>query len=707
MRVLITRPHDDASQTAQLLEARGYAVEIEPMLAVVPVVAPVLDMGDVQAVLFTSANGVRAMASASKGRDFAVFTVGDASAAEARRLGYTQVHSAQGDVASLATLVAETCEPESGPLLHVAANVVAGDLQGILEKHGFAVRKACLYESRTAVALSPELAEALKSARIDAALFFSPRTAETFVTLAKNAGVDGDLAGVAAYALSPAVADKLRAVSWRTLRVADRPDQEALLAILDQDRPADDQRTELTVPEAAKGGEMAMTPDKDVERDETASAPTPATAEADAQTEADEAAHEDVEDETHSSGSGGRVATIAILLLVIAGLVGYASIPYWRDKVPQPYRSYLPDLPASETRTLIANLEQNVDANRTELARLSAEVKTLSSEVEDVTDAVSPVSGNATLEIGALKERLSAMDARLRALSSGAPAAPTSGAASGATGDVQHRLDLVAGRVEQLAENTKTLSGKVEQKGMAQQDQVEELAKRLDRVEATRAEAASVLRLSDRINAVEDMARAMVSRHDASLANLLAVVQLRAKAADGQPFDAELRTARALADDKPAFESATGEFSGAAGKGVATTAALRQSFDQVAASAARAAAAPKGDSLLDKTMARVTGLVTVRRIDGNTDTQSVDSVLARAEAFLEAGDLVSAVKEVKSIEDPAVAAALKPWIARAEDRVALDAALSTLTSDALARVAASASQQPSPNTGSASQKTGG
>lgn len=704
MRVLITRPHDDASQTAQLLEARGYAVEIEPMLAVLPVVAPKFDMQGVQGILFTSANGVRAMAAASNERDVPVFAVGEASAAEAKAHGYAHVHAAGGDVAALAELVAETCAPESGPLLHVAANVVAGDLQGLLEKHGFAVRKACLYESRTAIALSPELIEALKTGRIAAALFFSPRTAETFVNLAKNAGVDGDLGVVSAYALSPAVADKLRMVSWRAIRVADRPDQEALLAILDRDRPADDQRTEVAVPEAAKGGEMAMTPDKDAERDDAALAPTPATADADASAGFDDPAHEEIEDEPHASGSSGRAGPIVLLLLVIVGLLGYATIPFWRDKVPDPYRSYLPDLPASETRTLIANLEHNIDANRTELARLRAEVKTLGGEVEEVVDAVSPVSGNAVAEIGAIKERLAAMETRLRTAASGS--APAAGqVAPSANGDVQHRLDLIAGRVEQLAENNKTLSGKVEQKGIAQQDQVEELAKRVDRVEATRAEAASVLRLSDRINAVEEMARAMVSRHDASLANLLAVVQLRAKAADGQPFDAEFRTARALADDKAAFDAVSRGFADAAGKGVATTAALRQGFDQVAASAARAANAPKGDSLLDKTIARVTGLVTVRRMDGKTDTQSVDSVLARAEAFLDAGDLASAVREIRSVEDPAVAAALKPWIARAEARVTLDAALSTMTADALARVAASAAAQP--QAGPASQKTGG
>ncbi|MGE4529305.1 MAG: hypothetical protein AB7D00_13135, partial [Rhodospirillaceae bacterium] len=49
-------------------------------------------------------------------------------------------------------------------------------------------------------------------------------------------------------------------------------------------------------------------------------------------------------------------------------------------------------------------------------------------------------------------------------------------------------------------------------------------------------------------------------------------------------------------------------------------------------------------------------------------------------------------KELKGIEAASAAAVMKPWIARAEARVALDAALSTLTSDALARVAASAMQ---------------
>jgi len=387
---------------------------------------------------------------------------------------------------------------------------------------------------------------------------------------------------------------------------------------------------------------------------------------------------EDVtEDEgAEEAGSGGRGLLVGFLLLVILGLGGYASLPYWRQAIPEPYRGYLPDLPPSENRRLITGMEDAVAANRAELDRLTAEVAALSAKVGD--------TGGAG-DLGALKDRLSALEARLSA-----PSASGASALSSLSADSAHRLDLLTAQVEQQAESLKTVTAKVDKTST---DEIAAIAKRLDAVEANRAEASSVLRLSDRINDVEKLARTMASRHDASLANLLAVVQLRAKAADGLPFDAELRTARALADDKAAFDAQAADFTAFAGKGVATTAALRHGFDALSVTAAQAAAAPQGDSLLDKSIGRVVGLVTVRRLDGKDESKTVPAILARAETFLNAGDLSAAVKELKDIAVPGAAAVMKPWIARAEARIGLDAALSTLTSDALARVAASAMQQ--------------
>ena len=64
MRVLITRPEDDARPLAERLAARGIEALVEPLLIIVPVAGAELDLDGVQALLVTSANGARALARA-------------------------------------------------------------------------------------------------------------------------------------------------------------------------------------------------------------------------------------------------------------------------------------------------------------------------------------------------------------------------------------------------------------------------------------------------------------------------------------------------------------------------------------------------------------------------------------------------------------------------------------------------------------------
>lgn len=234
-RALITRPQEDAEGAAQELRARGYSVIVEPLLAIVPVAGKTLDLSGVQAVLATSANGVRALAAATADRRLPVLAVGDASARCARDAGFAAVESAGGDADGLVALVRRRLDPGGGALIHAAGTAVAGDITGALTAAGYTVRREILYEARTAEALSATLADLLSARAIDIALFFSPRTAATFVTLAQRAGVASACHAVAAYCLSAAVAGKLGGLDWRSIRVATRPDQPSLLAAIDQD----------------------------------------------------------------------------------------------------------------------------------------------------------------------------------------------------------------------------------------------------------------------------------------------------------------------------------------------------------------------------------------------------------------------------------------------------------------------------------------
>lgn len=232
MLALITRPEADARPLAAALAARGIDSLVAPLLNIRHLrVALRLDPA-VQALLVTSANGVRAFCANTRRRDLPVLAVGDATAREARAAGFTRVDSAGGDVADLARLVRDRLDPAGGELLHPAGSAVAGDLGGWLAAAGFRYRREVLYTAEPVTGFDPTIGAALAEGRIDAVLFFSPRTAISFVTVARQQGLAGCLGSVDACALSPAVATRLRVLDWRAIHVAAEPTQPALIDCL-------------------------------------------------------------------------------------------------------------------------------------------------------------------------------------------------------------------------------------------------------------------------------------------------------------------------------------------------------------------------------------------------------------------------------------------------------------------------------------------
>jgi uroporphyrinogen-III synthase len=236
MNVLITRAEPEAERIARTLGARGIATLIEPLMAIrflpqsTESFTPFLT--GAQALLFTSANGARAFAVATTRRDFRVFAVGDATARAARAAGFESVVSAGGNVEDLAARVIASLKPADGALIHAAGSVTAGDLAGLLGAAGFTLRRAVLYEAVPANRLSDPARLALERGEIDAAVFFSPRNAATFVRL--TAGMRNPCADVIAVALSEAVASALQPSPWRRVVTAAAPTEAALLDALER-----------------------------------------------------------------------------------------------------------------------------------------------------------------------------------------------------------------------------------------------------------------------------------------------------------------------------------------------------------------------------------------------------------------------------------------------------------------------------------------
>lgn len=238
MKALVTRPREDAAGLVAALRARGIEPLLEPLLRIerTPDATTTLAtaLPGAQAALFTSANGVRAFGAVTSRRDLPAFAVGDATAAAARSAGFARIESAGGDVRALAALVMRRLDPAAGVLIHAAASAVAGDLAGELTRAGFTVRRLRLYEAIAVSRFAIEVYDALAEGKIELAIFFSPRTAETFVTLAREAGIGDRTAAMAAVVLSPAVAAALGSLRWQRIEVAAAPNETALLKALDR-----------------------------------------------------------------------------------------------------------------------------------------------------------------------------------------------------------------------------------------------------------------------------------------------------------------------------------------------------------------------------------------------------------------------------------------------------------------------------------------
>jgi uroporphyrinogen-III synthase len=232
LRILITRPREDAEGFAARLAACGVESLIVPLMDVVFDRDATIDLEGVAAVLLTSANGARALAALGTPRGVPVIAVGPATAGAARQAGFDVAAVAGGDVVRLAETVRATLKPEAGALLHVSGSVVAGDLAGRLGEDGYTVRRVTAYSARAADILPAAATTALQAASLDGAAFFSPRSAALFARLVSNAGLGGTIQPLAGYCLSEAVARELSRPPWGALHVALRPDGDALAGLI-------------------------------------------------------------------------------------------------------------------------------------------------------------------------------------------------------------------------------------------------------------------------------------------------------------------------------------------------------------------------------------------------------------------------------------------------------------------------------------------
>ncbi len=234
---IITRPASDSARFMEAVRKAGHAVLASSLLSIRFHEDAAIPARDWQAVAVTSANGARAIARHPMQERIVrakAVTVGPASTKAAREAGFSDILQAQGDVEAVIRLIRKRLDPEAGPILYASGAVTRGDLEGELSTSGFEVVRAVLYEAVRAEQLSEEVQDFLASGGRSTVALYSPRSAKIWAALARDAGLEAEVArqdyGCLSRNVERALCEELPVAG--DIVVPERPDEAAFLSAL-------------------------------------------------------------------------------------------------------------------------------------------------------------------------------------------------------------------------------------------------------------------------------------------------------------------------------------------------------------------------------------------------------------------------------------------------------------------------------------------
>jgi uroporphyrinogen-III synthase len=241
MRILLTRPPEEALRTAEKLKAKGHEVMTSSVLEMQPRDAE-WPSGVIDGVIATSAQAFEQAQFAAElpphetRRLLRLFVVGSKTGEAARQFGFTGELTVAQDAKDLAEMIVQAFQPPAR-LAYLAGHDRKADLENRCKEARLDVTAVEIYEARAAEALSKTAIASLQAGEIDAVLHYSRRSTEIFLKLAEAAGIKPGL--VRHIAISADAAAPLRAADLPRVMIAAEPKEQAIIALLSQAPAAD------------------------------------------------------------------------------------------------------------------------------------------------------------------------------------------------------------------------------------------------------------------------------------------------------------------------------------------------------------------------------------------------------------------------------------------------------------------------------------
>ena len=353
-----------------------------------------------------------------------------------------------------------------------------------------------------------------------------------------------------------------------------------------------------------------------------------------------------------------RLAALWLLGVVVVIVAGVALSPFWAPALA-------PLLPWGSKSGVS---REDYDALAARVAADEKRPTSPSADIDAIKSALRALGSRVDQLEGAVNTRLSEIEKRP------APAGSEIDAVRSAQG-------VLAGRIDHLDQRLAAAEAQSSTRATSEVEELRNIKNELSQLDNVTAG------LAKRLPELEQQMQSQngAERTDAALAMLL--LRIRDAVEQGRPFPTDYAALEGLAPG-PDFSAAAAPLAEAAQKGAATRSVVSRRLAELAGRVATATEHPPESDWGAQALARLRGLVTIRRLDDGAAQTGPEAAVTAAQAALARGDLAAAVAALDPLTG-ANAAAAAPWLRMARERLAVEAALNHLEQSLEARLGGS------------------
>ena len=226
MNILITRPLIDAEDLMEKFFAYGHKIVHLPTLKIFGIETELVNPDTFDAFVFTSANAVRNLKLTNTNKNVHCFCVGSITEKIARLSGFVNTSSAGGTVSALKNLIMISDKiNKSSTLAYFCGDNISYNLDLELIKEGLKLKKIINYSSEVISDLNSENKKLIENYPPDLIYIYSARSAESFIAIVKNYGLNPLVTQSTVMCISKKVASIFKSQGWKKIEIFDPGDE--------------------------------------------------------------------------------------------------------------------------------------------------------------------------------------------------------------------------------------------------------------------------------------------------------------------------------------------------------------------------------------------------------------------------------------------------------------------------------------------------